>query len=310
MSQEFRIRSMEPADWAEVADLICLSTNYWYQAQGKPAIFTAGPTATRLFCEVYEDLDPGCCLLAENVATKRLMGSCFYHPRDTHWSLGIMNAHPNYFRAGVARSLLTEIVRRATELRKPVRLVSSAMNLDSYSLYTRAGFVPRQLFQDMYLRVPDEGLPPSTVSGVELRDARLDDVPSIAKLERQIAGIVREQDYRYFIENRAGYWHTSVAQRADGTLAGFLASIAHPGSTMIGPGFAVDQTIAGALLLRELDARRGCTPVFLLPVDAADLVRQAYQWGAKNCEMHVAQVYGEWQPFQGIVLPTFMPETG
>lgn len=310
MSQEFRIRAMELADWSEVSDLICLSTNYWYQSQGKPPIFTAGPSATRLFCEVYEDLDPGCCLVAQNLETGRLMGSCFFHPRETHWSLGIMNAHPNYFRSGVARALLTEIVQRASAENKPVRLVSSAMNLDSYSLYTRAGFVPRQLFQDMYLRVPEEGLPWTPPADTRLRDARIDDVPALAALERQIAGISREKDYRYFIENHAGYWHTSVAEGVDGHLRGFLASIAHPGSTMVGPGFAFDQTTAASLLLRELDARRGHCPVFLVPVDAAQLVQHAYQWGAKNCETHVAQVYGAWQPFQGVVMPTFMPETG
>ena len=32
-----------------------------------------------LFCRVYEDLDPGCCVLAESDG--QLLGSCFYHPR-------------------------------------------------------------------------------------------------------------------------------------------------------------------------------------------------------------------------------------
>lgn len=310
MPEEFQIRAMEPSDWSEVSDLICLSTNYWYQSQGKPLIFTAGPSATRLFCEVYEELDPGCCLVAAHRGTGRLMGSCFFHPRETHWSLGIMNAHPNYFRSGVARALLTEIVQRASAEQKPVRLVSSAMNLDSYSLYTRAGFVPRQFFQDMYLRVPEEGLPVSVSTGIQLRDARIEDLLAIVELERQVAGISREKDYRYFIENRAGYWHASVAEGTDGRLRGFMASIAHPGSTMVGPGFATDEATAAGLLLRELDARRGQCPVFLLPADAAELVRQAYQWGAKNCETHVAQVYGSWQPIRGMVMPTFMPETG
>jgi hypothetical protein len=97
---------MEPRDWSEVADMIYLSTNYWYRASGRPAIFTAGPESTLLFCRVYEDLDPGCCIVAESTRTGRLVGSCFYHPRETHVSLGIMNVHPNAFGTGVARSLL------------------------------------------------------------------------------------------------------------------------------------------------------------------------------------------------------------
>ena len=96
----------------------------------------------RLFPETYEALDPGCTLVAEHPRTGRLMGSCFHHPRETHVSLGIMNVHPAYFGMGVARRLLRAITDDADARGLPVRLVSSAFNLDSYSLYTRAGFVP------------------------------------------------------------------------------------------------------------------------------------------------------------------------
>ena len=103
-----------------------------------PPIFTGDPAGTELFCSVYEALDPGCCLVAENTRTGRLAGSCFYHPRPTHVSLGIMNVHPNYFGQGVARRLLQAIIEIAAQQNKPLRLVSSAMNLNSFSLYTRA----------------------------------------------------------------------------------------------------------------------------------------------------------------------------
>ena len=32
------------------------------------------------------------------------------------------------------------------------------MNLDSFTLYNRCGFVPRQVFQDMYIEIPEGGL--------------------------------------------------------------------------------------------------------------------------------------------------------
>jgi len=94
---EIRLRPMLASEWGAVAELIYISTNYWYVASGKPPIFSGGPAVTELFCQVYEDLDPGCCVVAENDHTGRLMGSCFYHPRETHVSLGIMNVHPGYF---------------------------------------------------------------------------------------------------------------------------------------------------------------------------------------------------------------------
>ena len=104
------LKRMQPGDWAEVADLIYVSTNYWYEAHGHNAIFSGGPEATRLFCKVYEDLDPGHCVIARNPETGRIMGSCFMHPRETHVSLGIMNVHPVYFGRGIARKLLNYII--------------------------------------------------------------------------------------------------------------------------------------------------------------------------------------------------------
>jgi hypothetical protein len=35
-----------------------------------------------------------------------------------------------------------------------------------------------------------------------------------------------------------------------------------------------------------------------------------YDWGARNCELHIYQVRGQFKPFQGISMPTFLPETG
>src|SRR4051794_30933687 len=192
------LRAMGDGDRNEVADLICVSTNYWYRASGRPAIFTAGPASCLLFCEVYEALDPGCCVVAEDLATGRLMGSCFYHPRETHVSLGIMNVHPNYFGRGVAGRLLRFVTDLADREGKPMRLVSSAMNLDSFSLYTRAGFVPRAAFQDMVIDSPPDG--PGTADGVagRIRDARADDVSAIVDLEWRVSHIRRGKDYSHF----------------------------------------------------------------------------------------------------------------
>jgi GNAT superfamily N-acetyltransferase len=304
------LRAMTRDDWSEVAELIYVSTNTWYRANGKPPIFTGDPANTELFCAVYETLDPGCCVVAENERTGRLAGSCFYHPRETHVSLGIMNVHPNYFGMGVARRLLQFILAFAEEQGKPLRLVSSAMNLDSYSLYTRAGFVPRAAYQDMILRVPEGGLPETPPGYERVRAATAEDVKAIADLERELAHIRREKDYRYFIANQDGIWHTSVIEGANGRLDGVLVSVAHPGSNMLGPGICRTQEDAAALICAELNQNRGRQPVWLVPVTCETLVQQMYRWGAKNCELHFAQVRGDWTPPTGVVMPTFMPETG
>lgn len=300
-----RLRAMRRDEWPVVAELICLSTNSWYERAGRPPIFQNGPQSCLLFCEVYEDLDPGCCVVAEDEASGRLMGSCFYHPRKTHVSLGIMNVHPDYFARGVASALLKFITNLADKQGKPARLVSSAINLDSFSLYSRAGFVPRAIFQDILLSVRQAGF--STPARV--RDATLGDVKKMVELEQEVAGIRREKDFQYLIENKRGIWHVSVLDNQQGGIDGFLCSVFHPASNMLGPGVMRNEEDALALIRAELNHYRGRSPVLLIPADRPKLAREIYSMGGRNCEIHFAQARGDALPCKGIVVPTFMPET-
>ncbi|NNE91178.1 MAG: GNAT family N-acetyltransferase [Verrucomicrobiales bacterium] len=307
----FSLRSMNRADWPRVANLIYLSTNVWYESNRGHSIFSGGPEVCELFPQVYEDLDPECGIVAEHKTSGMLIGSCFYHPRETHVSLGIMNVHPNYFGAGVASAILRFIIDFADQRDLPVRLVSSAMNLDSFSLYTRYGFAPFAVYQDMTIPVPKKGLEvPEDVSLDRVREADLEDVSGMGAVEFEIAGISRERDYCYFMENDLEIWRTLVSTDESGEIDGFLVSVDHPGSRMIGPGVAKSAEVAEALLFAQLDHFRGKSPVFLVPVNRPDLVSRLYATGAKNCEIHFGQVLGDAQPIRGIVMPTFMPETG
>ena len=306
------LRAMRPDEWSDVAELIHGSTNGWYRKNRGFDVFTAGPKSCLLFPETYEALDPGCCVVAEDPATGRLMGSCFYHPRPTHVSLGIMNVHPDFAGRGIASRLLKFITELADQQGKPVRLVSSAMNLDSFSLYTRAGFVPRAAFADM--QIPAElaaKLAPPSPPAHRLRAATGADVRAMADLEFELSRIRREKDFAHFIENRQGIWRTTVAENAAGGIDGFLVSVAHPGSTMLGPGVMRDEELAAALIADHLrhHAAAGLAPVFLIPLDWPALQRQMYDWGGRNLEIHFAQVRGAFEPFAGVVMPTFMPET-
>ncbi len=309
----YEFRTMGPHEQHDVASLIRESTNSWYEANGKAPIFTGDPNATMLFCDVYEALDPGCCLVAVDKETGKIAASCFYHPRSTHVSLGIMNVHPNHFGKGLARQLLDRIVHLSDEQNKPIRLVSSAMNLDSFSLYTRGGFVPRQIFQDMTLAIPEAGLPERVIPGFHrVREACLDDLHDIIQLEHELCCIDREKDHRFFLENAMNIWNVCVIESEDTEqIDGVLVSVKHPGSTMLGPGFMRSEEDALALIRYQLDQHhRGGQPVWLVPSSCHSLVSELYGWGAKNCELHFGQTRGKWQESRGVTMPTFMPETG
>ena len=306
-NDRFDIHPLQNDQWDQVAQLIHDSTNAWYLGQGRPAIFTAGPAATRLFCEVYESLDPGCCLVAWDTEQQTPAGSCFYHPRPTHVSLGIMNVHAEYFGQGVARLLLHAVTHIADKLGLPTRLVSSAVNLDSFSLYNRAGFVPRAVYQDMLLNVPGD-FPAS--ADARVRPATSADIDQMQQLEQQLVGISRAQDFRFFLENQHQVWQTYVAESATGTLTGFVTSIRHPASNMVGPGVMRDEPTAIQLVQTALaHHHRDNRVVIVTPCTATELVAALYEWGARNCELHLGQVRGKYQAAAGVVIPSFMPET-
>ncbi|NLT69612.1 MAG: GNAT family N-acetyltransferase [Verrucomicrobiaceae bacterium] len=306
----FKMRTMKAADFDAVAELIFLSTNAWYQQRLGHAIFQCRPQDCRVFCEVYNDLDPEGGLVLEHSRTGMIVGSCFFHPRETHVSLGIMNVHPNYFGHGIAGRLLERIIDEAESRELPLRLVSSALNLDSYSLYNRHGFVPFCLYQDLFLQVPEEGISaPADPSLPRVREAAPSDLVAMGRLEFEVSGISRERDYCYFIENSTGIWKTFVSLNGDGEVDGFLNSIDHPAIRIIGPGVMKNEAAAEALLRAQLDHFRGKAVVFLLPAEQSGLVRTAYGFGARNCELHLGQVRGDSQPVTGIAMPTFLPES-
>ena len=308
---DIQLRSMTPEDKYEVAELIYSSINVWYRMHGQPDIFRGGPRVTEIFYDVYNDLEPGCNVVAVHPETGRLMGSCFYHPRKHHVSLGIMNVHPNYYGCGVGRELLRFIIDYTDRNGyKALRLTQSAINIDSFSLYNKAGFVPRYAYQDMVTQVPESGMNRSTPGLDRVRDATADDVAAMAALEMEISGITREQDYRYCIENARGFWHVAVIESARADIDGFIISSGHSAMNMLGPCVARTEVDAAALISRELDQYKGRAPVCLIPMEKEKLVRQMYEWGARNCEMHFCQVRGEFKPFSGINIPTFLPETG
>lgn len=300
---------MEHRDRNEVIELIARSTNGWYESRLGFPVFPAGPESTAVFFDIYAALDPGCGVVAEDAGTGGLVGSCFFHPRETHVSLGIMNVHPDHFRKGIAKHLLRFILDEAQQRGCPsVRLIQSALNLDSFSLYTRAGFVPRHAWQDMLIPVPAAGLSASFAEPERVRSATIEDVSAVTELEREIAGISRVQDYRYFIHNQDGLWESWVYEGPQG-IEGYLASLKHPGFSMVGPGMARTQTQFAALIAQALDRFRGDTVLCLVPVDAEKLVAHMYAVGGRNCELHFLQVRGPAAPVRGVVVPTFLPES-
>lgn len=302
---------LKPADHGAVARLLHRSLVQWYQSRlNQGDRFGTRPEPFRLFPEVYEALDPGEAIAARDTTTGELLGVCFIHPRETHVAVGIVATAPEAAGRGVARGMMQIAITRARTARLPLRLVASLLNLDSFSLYTRMGLVPHTMYQDLLLDVPAEGMTAPAPPGTDrVRPAYPNEATRLADFEHSLQGVRREKDYVFFLRNEVGAWKTWVSEDESGDINGVLVASHHPACGMIGPGVARDEAAGAALLWRTLDARRGSSAVFLAPCAAAGLVQTAYSWGARNIELHAAQILGPIPQARGLAFPTFLPET-
>ena len=305
------LRPLTDDDVVEYSDMLFNAFNIWYWKHGlNKDFYQCEPIEVSIFYDIYSDISPGCSVAAFHKKTGRMMGACFYHPREYHVSLGIMCVHPNYSRQGVGRAMVDHILdfMRQNDY-KACRLVSSALNLDSFSLYNRAGFVPRGVYQDMVMDVPENGLDVSVPGEASVRAATFDDVSKMGELEMEISGIKRENDFRYSIENPRGVLHATVYENSQRGVDGFMISTKHAAINILGPCVARSEEIAIALIRRELERFRGITALFVIPMQKRVMVEQLYEWKAINVETHLKEVWGEFQEYKGISMPSYLPET-
>lgn len=313
MKKSVILRPLEDADIKEHSDLLHSSFNSWYWKKGwGKDYFGCSPQDTSIFYDIYNDLSPGCSVAAFDDKTGKMMGSCFYHPREHHVSLGIMSVHPNYGGNGVGSELVKHILEYTKNNDyKSCRLVSSAINMDSFSLYNKAGFIPHETYQDMVINVPQEGFDDSSVKGLyNVREAQLSDIDKMGDLEMEVSSIRRERDYRYAIENPRGVLHAIVYENDQKEMKGFMISVKHPALNMLGPCVAKDEDVAIALIRKEIERFNGTWVLFSIPMNKRKMVEQMYAWNAINVETHLKEVWGEFSGFNGVSMPSFLPETG
>ncbi len=307
----FLLRPLNDSDVPEYADLLFGAFNAWWWKHGLGRDFyECRPYDTSIFYRIYNDLTPGCSIAAFHKETGRMMGACFYHPREYHVSLGIMSVHPNYGGHGVARAMVDHIIGFTKEKNyKACRLVGSAMNLDSFSLYNRAGFVPRMVYQDMIVPVPQNGMSDHVPGEDNVRDATLSDVGAMGDLEMEVSGIMREIDYRYAVENPRGIMHASVFDNGKNGIDGYMISLKHPAINILGPCVARTEETALALIRNGMERFRGIPVLLVVPMEKRRIVEQLYAWKAVNVETHLKQVWGEFREYRGVSLPSYLPET-
>lgn len=306
----YSIRPLLDTDREEHGVLLLNSFNTHYFRKGwKDRYMGFSPNEATLFYDVYKEISPGHSFAAIDDSTGLLAGACFYHPREYHVSLGVMAIHPEFSGRGIGKALVESIINFTKENNyKSLRLTGSALNMESFSLYNRCGFVPRQIYNTLLIPVKEDYKPLEKLEG-SVRKATLQDIDALANLENEVSGISRKGDYTFAIENTFEIFEMLVYESSEG-IEGFMMSIKHPASQIIGPGAARDEHVLDSLISVSLNRFKDTSVMTLLPMEQHSLIRKMYDLGGRNIETHLYQVWGEFQGFKGLSIPGFMPETG
>lgn len=195
---------------------------------------------------------------------------------------------------GLGRLVMEALLERTEATGyQSVRLLQSAYNCVSFSLYTRLGFDVKDGIATLRGR-PAEGERPSG----EVRDGTPADLDALDELSLEVVGFRRRGD----IEISRSLAPPLVVER-QGRIAGFTCWFPTPGGTLLAPAVARDEQALRDLIL---GAARSTTVGLIvpLPLSYASVLRWALDGGFTVSELSTLMVRGSYERPAGAYLPS------
>lgn len=291
------IRPMSPHDVDIVAAVIVRAFNTVNARYGYPSEFPE-PEPSVLMSRFYLAEDPDGCLVA--LRDGAVCGSIFARHRGDTVSVGPVAVDPASQGIGVGRRMMQAVFDLYPDAAS-FRLVQAAFNKESYSLYSRTGFVAVEpllrLERPPAPVMPEEGEP-------HVRRAAVEEAPAIAELDRRLMGVERDRELAIIF----GMGRVYVCDDGGG-MQGYLATFPTPGPVFLGPAVAHSEDQVNALVRAALRAI-GSHPVTLhLPTRFASTIDECYRLGFRLFSLETFMVRGEWHMEEAAHLRSTFPET-
>lgn len=290
------IRTMTDDDVDVVAPVIVRAFNTVNARYGYPSEFPE-PQAAVLLSRYYLSQDPDGCLVA--LRDGAVCGSIFARRRGDTVTVGPVTVDPACQGLGVGRRMMQAVFDLYPDAAS-FRLVQAAFNKESYSLYSRTGYVA----VEPLLRLERPPAPPPEEDDPQVRRATADELQAVAGLDRRLMGVERERELATI------FGMGSVHVYDDGAgMQGYVATMPTPGPIFFGPAVAQreDQLIA---LLRAALRAIGSRPVTLhLPTRFAATIDECYRLGFRLFGLEMFMVRGDWHMDNAVYLRATFPET-
>jgi GNAT superfamily N-acetyltransferase len=290
------VRPVTAADVPAVGQVIAVAFNDVCQRHGFPSPWPRPETA-ELMTGFYVSYPEARGFVAE--CDGRLVGSGFAHIRGDKAGIGPVTVAPGAQGSGAGRAIMERLLEETREC-SSVRLIQDAFNNVSFSLYSKLGFVPREVVARF---VADHPRPAPSANSLAVRDMTTTDLESVAALDEQKTGMRRHPDFALLLSLGAQL----VCER-DGRLTGFLCRVPADDECMLGPGTAETLDDLWALLCEAVRVPGPARVRFWVTARQHELLRYAFDAGFLISSLSTYMVKGEWQPPEGPHFMAMFPE--
>ena len=290
------VRPVTAADVSAVGEIIAVAFNDVFQRHGFPAPWPQ-LQAAEIVPSVYVSY-PG---VRGFVAQRdgRVVGSGFVLIRGDKAGIGPVAIAPEAQGSGAGRAIMERLLEEARDC-SSVRLIQEAFNNVSFSLYSKLGFVPREVAP---LLVAEDPRPKPAANSAAVRPMTPVDLEAVAALDARLTGMRRQPEYALLL----GLGRQLVCER-DGRLTGFLCRVSAGDSTLLGPAAAEGLDDLKGLLC-EAAQLPGPRPIYLrLVASQHEVLRYVFDAGFVISNIGTYMVRGEWQPPRGAHLMAMFPE--
>jgi ribosomal protein S18 acetylase RimI-like enzyme len=290
------IRTMSEDDVPVVAPVIARAFNAVNARYGYPSEFP-DPIISVLMARYYLSQDPEGCLVAERDGN--ICGSVFGRCRGDDVSIGPVSVDPASQAIGVGRRMMQALFDVYPDAAS-FRLSQAAFNKESFSLYSKTGFVAAEEM----VRLERPAVPlTSQDDEPHVRAVTVENASLVADLDRQLTGVERGRD----LPTHFGMGKVYV-YGGDRDIQGYLTTMPTPGSTFLGPAVAQSEAQIAVLIRAALrDIGPGAAGLHL-PARFAPTVAECFRLGFRLFCLETLMVRGEWRTPSAFYIHSMFPE--
>jgi predicted N-acetyltransferase YhbS len=290
------VRPIVLEDAPIVGEIMACAFNDVFQRHGFPPPFPsieAGRHLAALYT-VYSETQG---FVAER--NGRIVGSGFVNVRGDKAGIGPVTVDPKAQGSGTGRAIMYRLLEESGGC-SSVRLTQDAFNNVSFSLYSKLGFVPRDVVSALAAQEPR---PQAVANAGKVRLMTGADLGEVAALDTRVTGLARRCDFDLLL----GFGPHLLYEHAD-RIVGYLCRMSIGDVDYLGPAAAAQPDDLKGLLyhVAQMTGRRAARIV--LHASQPEIVQYAIDSGYAVVNLSTYMVRGDWQPPNGVCAIAQFPE--